>query len=97
MTNLFNKLNYIVALNTTVKAAFNPFVAQSLFYKQACLFSTEKINKEPDNKNSIKGQESLVKYNSIFKDLTPEFKQWFVGFIDAVVFLYNIKQITLSV
>ena len=83
MTNLFNKLN-TVTFNTTIKVTLIPFVAKTLvFYEQTHFFSTEKINKVPDNKNSIKSKESLIKYSSILKDLTPEFKQWFVGFIDA--------------
>jgi hypothetical protein len=63
ITYLF-KNNHTVALNPTFKTAFNSFVGKSAFLEQVSYFSTK----------DIKNQEFLVKYNSILKDLTPEFK-----------------------
>lgn len=83
MTNFFYISNYGAAFNSGLKVTFRPLASSLVLFEQACFFSTEKINKVPDYKNSIKYQESLVKYNSILNGLRPEFKQWLVGFLDA--------------
>jgi group I intron endonuclease len=71
MTNLFNKLNYTpygrpavpwtpgsVAFNASIKAVFNPFVAQFPFYEQTYFFSTKNNNKE--NKLDIQFKTWLI-------------------------------------
>lgn len=41
------------------------------------------INNILRNKSYIKYQDSIIKYNKIFQELTHEFKEWFVGFLDT--------------